>query len=151
MSRIASITGYTLAVMATPVVLATFIGMPFWAGQLVAVTGLKVSPWYSGGEVAQTIDHGQYHCLIHRPIFDGLICERSKGFVQVNWTPLESLPGKIAEDISLDGGDPDFHIELDTSAGAAKLDALNPRVLGLEGTYKLKKSWAVRVLLSNTK
>jgi len=150
MSKLTAITGYTLAVLAIPVVLATFIGMQFWAGKLVSATGLKVSPWYTGGEVLKKIDHGAYQTLIHRAVFDGLVCERSKGFVQVDWTPLTALPETIEEDIDYnDDGQADFHIELDAKTGQARLSALNSRILDLGGTFKLKKAWAIRVSLSN--
>jgi hypothetical protein len=150
MSKITSFIGYTLAIMATPLVLATFIGMPFWAGKLVSTTGLKVSPWYSGGNVVRIVDHGAYQTLIHQTVFDGLICERSKGFVQVDWTPLTALPETIEEDIDYnDDGQADFHIQLDAKTGQARLSAFNPRILGLGGTFKLKKAWAIRVSLSN--
>jgi hypothetical protein len=150
MSKLTAIAGYTLAVLAMVVVLATFIGMNFWADKLVAVTGLKVSPWFTGGEVVRTIDHGSYQTRIHRAVFDGLVSEYSQGFIQVDWTPLEALPATIDEVIDInDDGQQVFRIELDTRSGLANLTASNHQVLGLKGTYKLKKAWAVRVLLSN--
>jgi hypothetical protein len=151
MSKLTAIVGYTLAFLMLPVVLATFIGMPYFAEKLVLATDLKVSPWFSGGEVVRTIDHGTYQTLIHRKVFDGLVCERSKGFAQVDWTPLDALPSTIDEQIDLDGdGQADFRIELDTQTGKANLTASSSRVLGLERSYLLKKAWAVRVSLSNT-
>jgi hypothetical protein len=150
MSKSTTIAGYTIAALATPLVLATFIGLPFWAGKLVSATGLKVSPLYTGGEVLRTVDHETYKTLIHKPVFDGLLCPRSKGFIQVDWTPMDSLPATIDETIDIYGnGQTDFHIELDSKTGAVKLTPSNSQILGLQGTYKLKKSWTVRVSLKN--
>lgn len=91
MTRLKTLLCYTWALMAIPIILATFMGMNFWAEKLVAITGLEVSPWYTGGQVAHTVKHNQHHTLIHRPVFDGLIKERRKGFVQIKWEPNESV------------------------------------------------------------
>ena len=45
MNRVRAALGYLLAALALPIVLATFVGMGRWERGLVAVTGLRVSPW----------------------------------------------------------------------------------------------------------
>ena len=90
MSRIKAYLAYSWAALAVPLVLVTFMGMQPLAGKLVAVTGLRVHPIYTGGEIARTIDHGQYQTLIHRPVFDGLIGQRNTGFVQIKWQPKDA-------------------------------------------------------------
>jgi hypothetical protein len=150
MSKRTTIAGYTLAFLAVPLVLATFIGMSFWAGNLVSATGLKVSPWFSGGEVWRTVDRETYQTQIHKPVFDGLLSAQSKGFVQVDWTPADSLPEKIDEIIDVYGdGQAVFRVEFNTKTGDAVLTPSTSRILGLQGTYKLKKSWAIRVAMEN--
>ena len=56
MMRLRAIAGYTWAVLTIPLVLATFVGMNFWAKSLVNATGLKISPWFTGGEASTAPD-----------------------------------------------------------------------------------------------
>jgi len=140
--------GYTIAVLMVPLVLATLMGNGLWSQKLVAVTGLSVTPWYTGGEVVRKISHGQYETRIHRPVFDGLLWDSRRGFVQVDWTAAQTLPAKLEEDIDYDGdGITDFHVELSAQDVSAKLVPLGPGVRALEGTYKLKNGRAIRVQL----
>jgi len=143
--------GYAWAIMAFPIILATFIGNNFWAEKIAMGTGLKVSPWFTGGEVVQTIQHQHYRTLIHRPVFDGLIGERNRGFVQINWRAGDNeLPGLIDEAIDYNrDGKMDFRIKLNTKTGQAELLAPKPNVIGIEQVYKLKNERVVRVLLKN--
>jgi hypothetical protein len=148
MDRIRSLLGYTVAWLAVPMVMATFIGMNFWSYQLANITGVKVSPWYTGGEEIRTIQHGSYQTILHRPVFDGLLWEKKEGFIQINWKPLNVVPAKLDEEIDWNGeGKADFRIEWDTQSNVVKLSPFSPQVLGLEGYYRLKESLAIRVLL----
>ncbi len=150
MARIRAFLGYLVAAAAVPVLMAGFVGMNFWSRSLVAVTGMTVSPWFTGGEESRTIAHEGYRTVVHRPVFDALIGERRRGFVQVDWTPLASLPARIDEEIDYDGdGRADFRLALDTRTGETALETGDPLVLGLQGSYKLKEAWAVRVGLRN--
>ena len=51
MKRIRKFLVYVWALMAVPILLATFIGNNVWARKLVNFTGLKVSPLYTGMRV----------------------------------------------------------------------------------------------------
>lgn len=148
MSRLKSVLGYTIAVLALFITLATFIGMDSFGRKLVSVTGIKVSPWMIGGEVVRVIEHGGYQTVIHRPVFDGLIGERKEGMLQIDWTPRQGLPSRIDELIDFDqDGKEDFHIILDPESNKADLEAINPRVISIEGCYTLKDGRAARLLL----
>jgi hypothetical protein len=150
MSRLKAFGGYALAALAVPILLATFMGMPNWAGLLVSVTGVTVSPWFSGGDVAQVVSHGDYEMHIHRPVFQALIGERREGFVQVDWTPLANLPARLVEEVDVNGdGQADFRVELDTRSHQAVLMPRASWVIGLQGTYRLKEAEAIRVALRN--
>lgn len=151
MSCLRSMIGYLWALLALPIILATFIGGDFWAEKLVASTGLKVSPWFTGGEVRMTVNHEQYRTLIHQAVFDGLIRQRKQGFIQINWQPVTgTLPGEIDEIIDYDrDGVADFQIQLHTQKDQAELIAKKPYVLGIQPVYKLENERAVRVLLKN--
>ncbi len=144
--------GYTWAALCLVLVLATFVGLGSWERALAKRTGLHVSPRFSGGEVQQTIDHGSYKTLLHRPVFDGLVSERDEGFVQIDWFPRErqSLPAVLEEDFDIDGdGASEIGIHLDTAAGEAKTLGQAPWVLGLDPLIAVDSERILRVRLRN--
>jgi hypothetical protein len=150
MSRLKSALALALAALATPVVLATFMGIGSWSKALAEATGVVISPWYTGGEVARTVPHDGYRALVRRPVFDGLIGPRAEGFVQVEWSPGEgmALPAALREEVDAEGdGRIDFVVVLNTAANRATVQALSGTVLGLERVYDLGAERAVRVRL----
>ncbi len=149
MTRLTAVFGYLWAFLMVPLVLAAFLGMPVWSHALVAATGLKVSPRFSGGDVVHEIDHGTYRTRIHRPVFDGLLGERSLGFVQIDWTSDGALPHRIDEEIDLGDRGACIHVGLDTAAHSAEVTGLAEPVLGLAGVYGLHHGVAVRIKLRN--
>jgi hypothetical protein len=151
MSRVRAVLGYSWALLALPIILATFIGNGFWAEKLVAATGLKVSPWFTGGEVVQTIDHLEYQTIIHRPVFDGLIWQRGQGFVQIDWQPQAGvLPGGVDETIDYDrDGTEDFRIQLNTETNRAKLIASKSYIIGIEHIYSVENERIIRIGIKN--
>ena len=148
MKTIKGILGYSWAFLAVFIVLATFMGNDYFSEQLASATGVTISPWFSGGEVVQTVDHGAYTTYLHRPVFDALIGEKSKGFIQLKWEPYAGLPPVIREQIDYnDDNRDDFSITLNTQTGDTTLTAHSPTVLSIGGSYRLKKGWAMRVML----
>jgi hypothetical protein len=148
MKTLKGILGYIWAFLAIFIVLATFMGNDFFSEQLASATGITVSPWFSGGEVVRTVDHGTYKTYLHRPVFDALIGEKREGFMQLNWEPYAGLPPVIKEQIDYnDDNEKDFLITLNTHTGETTLTPQSPTVLSTEGPYRLKKGWAVRVRL----
>lgn len=148
MKNIKAFLGYTYAVLCIPILLAAFIGIGFWSSKLVEVTKVTINPRYTGGNVINTISHGDYNTLIHRTVFDGLFSDRKDGFVQINWSPLDSLPANITEEIDYDGdGKSDLKIALNTENCTAEIEPYNDQIVDLEGCYQLKDSIAVRVTL----
>jgi len=152
MRRLKLILGYTWAVLALPIVLATFIGMISWARGFANLTGLEISPWYSGGKSAHTVPHEGYVTTVNEPVFQGLFCETKRGFVQVKWTPGAgvSLPDRLTEAIDFDGdGSPDFSVGLKAGSSEAELEPLSPLVLSVREVLDLGKERAVRVNVLN--
>ena len=151
MKRFQIILGYGWAALTLPLLLAAFIQMPLWGRLLATSTGVKISPRFSGGEILRTLEHDGYETRVHRPVFDGLFCDRSRGFVQVDWMPRgprTQLPAQIDETIDYDGnGQPDFRVQLDIRGRSATVAPLSTNVLGLERSYHLAKGEIVRVLL----
>lgn len=149
MKRALSFLGYTWAVLCIFVAVATFLRLDQFAPALASITGIKVSPRYSGGEVKRIVEHDGYRTLIHRPVFDGLLSDRKSGFIQVNWEPAATLPPTLVEEVDYDGdGLADFLIRLDTRTGAAALVPHNGTVISVEGVYRLRNGYAVRVMLA---
>lgn len=152
MSKLKTFFGYTLATLGLPIVLATFVGQGFWMTNLVSATGLRISPWFTGDAVAQSVEHAGYETRIHKPVFMALIGERAAGFVQVDWAPPGRVPAQLTEEIDYNAdGTPDFRVELDTQTRQATLTPYSAQVIGLRGTYRLKDAWAVRVDVKNVK
>lgn len=150
MIKIKSFFCYTYAFICIPIILAGFIGMDFWGSTMVSKAGVTINPRLSGGKVINTISHNEYNTLIHKTVFDGLFSERKDGFVQIDWTPLNSLPEIIQEEIDYDGdGKNDFKIVLDTKNCSGEIKAYNSNVVSLEGCYKLKDAIVARIVLKN--
>jgi hypothetical protein len=148
MNKLKSFSGYTWAVAAIIIALATFFGYDYFSRMLAASTGITVNPVYSGGEIIRIIDHGNYLTSLHRPVFDALIGQTKKGFIQINWEPATGLPQIINEKIDYNGdGTDDFIVTLNTGTGETALTKNNSAVLDIEKSYHLRNGWAVRVLL----
>ena len=148
MQRLRTIMSYTLAFLATPLVMATFIGLGHWSKSLVASTGIKIYPRISGGEIVKTVDHPGYQTELHRTVFDGLFWDDKTGFIQIDWIPSRTAPRNIDEEIDYNqDGQMDFRIQLDTQTLQAKLVGYNSHVLDLGTVCKLKKGYAVRINL----
>jgi hypothetical protein len=132
------------------IVLATFVGLGVWEKALATGTGIHVSPRFTGGEVRQTIDHGTYRTMLHRPVFDGLVSERENGFVQIDWVPQEkiSLPALLEEEFDIDGnGSIDCSVRLE--GVKAKLLSRAPWVLDLEPVVEADAERILRIRLRN--
>jgi hypothetical protein len=150
MNKLKSLLAHTWVLLATPIVLATFVGMDHWGALLVKTTEVKISPWHVGGDVIRETEHPGYKTVLRRPVFDALIGQRSVGFTQVEWLPTQGdlLPARIEESVDYDGdGVVDFTVDVDTAANQAIVTARSPRVLGLDRIYKLERERVVRVRL----
>lgn len=149
-TKVKAVIGYTLAALAVPVVLAVFIGQNYLMNGLVTITGIKVSPWMTGGDVVQVIEHGAYKTSIHETVFGGLLGEKGEGLVQVDWTPAQDLPEIIEEEVDYDrDGKNDFKVQLNTKINQGQITSISPLVVSLEKTYLLKDGRAIRVWIKN--
>ena len=115
-------------------------------GQKIAATGLAISPVFSGGEIARTLDRKGYRVFLHRPVFDALLREKREGFVQIDWGPYEALPARLRESLDLDGdGKEETVIELDKAAPSVLLRTADCRVGPAEKPLIVEKARAVRL------
>ncbi len=152
MDKIKSFLGYFWAALGIPIVLVMLLGSNAWMN-LIAASGLEVSPWFTGGKVAHSASGTGWMTEIHEPVFQALIGERKTGFVQVNWKPLDGALTIVDEDVDYNAdGQPDFHIRWDVHNAEPELTALDDAMLGLDSFYRFKDgSAAVRVTLRNEK
>lgn len=115
-------------------------------GRALAATGLRISPVFSGGEIARTIDRKSYSIFIHRPVFDSLLREKKDGFVQIDWGPYEALREKLTEKLDLDGdGREESVLELDTAAPGVSLLSSDCRVGPAEAPLIVDKPRVIRL------
>lgn len=152
MPRMIKYLAYAWAFSAAPIVLVTFMGMGPLAKGFVAVTGLRVHPIYAGGEIARRIEHEGYQTLIHRPVFDGLVRERSTGFVQIEWRARDAgLPETIDEQIDFDSdGKADLRVRLKPGANAADIELLDGRIVSVDAPIRVPNGQIVRVNLKKS-
>jgi len=114
--------------------------------------GLKISPHFTGGEIAAAIDHGAYKTVVHRPVFDALFWQWPTGFVQVGWEPAGALPGKLREELDVFGsGARGFYVNLDTATGEASYEGQPEWVTAPPKAERLRDSWVIRVRVENPK
>lgn len=150
MNKTKTILVYAWAALGLPLALATFMGNEQFKGLFVRTTGLRVTPWATGGDVKKTIDHGVYQTRIRETVFQAFVGERAEGFVQVEWAPKDKIPPVIDEEIDYDAdGVNDFKLVWNTKTNEATLTPLADAVKGLQGKYALKESFAIRVDLKN--
>ncbi len=148
MRQIQSALGYTMAIGSIVVAFTTLVGIPYFSQVLVDETGITVSPWMNGGDVARTIDHGDYETAIHETVFQGLFSERRKGFVQIDWVKKIGLPAEITEDIDFDGDQTvDFSVRCDPENDQATVTPYNPCVHTEPETFVRENGFTIRVWL----
>ena len=146
MKYLKAILGYTVAVVTIFLAIVVFVANTELRRALMSTTGLSITPIYTGGEIVKTIDHGGYRTDIHEAVFAGLISERKKGFVQIDWVKKIKIPEEIVESIDFDNDNQmDFTINYDTVKNEASIDTNSPKVIGLEGVYRRKNGFTIRV------
>jgi hypothetical protein len=151
MNRLKSILGYIWAIMAIPIVLSTFINNGSWAKRLAETTGVEVSPWFTGGDIAGIQIHKEYRTEIHQPVLDGLLGERDEGFVQIDWVPEEKgLPPVIREEIDYNNdGSIDFSVVLNTRTNETSLKPYNDHIISVQSVLNADNKKVVRIRLKN--
>jgi hypothetical protein len=140
-----------MAVLSFFLMVGAFPSVGLLAEWVIRTTRLILSPNYTGCEVARTIDHGAYQAQVHRVVFDHtLIGERRKGFIQVDWGPVDDPRARIDEEVDADGdGHPDSRMDVNTANNETTLTPYASWVLDPEGTYRLENSLTIRVRLRN--
>ncbi len=150
MKTIRNIVIYTWAVLCMILIPVTFVRSTGFSEMLARLPFMKINPRHSGGEIGRVYEHNNLKITVNKPVFDALIGESRKGFVQVRFSPADSLPPFISDTIDFDNnGTPDLALAIDTKTGQSSLQPIDKNVLDLNISSKVKKDWVVRVNLLN--
>jgi hypothetical protein len=112
MKRITPILGYTAAGLT---IVAAVVGPLLLFGPLmaaVASAGLRVAPFYTGGEADHVIHKAGYQIVVNRPVTRRTLFSTDE-FVQITWKPAAALPAKVVDAVDLSGDGPDLVVGFD--------------------------------------
>jgi hypothetical protein len=150
MKKLMIFPAYLWAAICILLIPVTFIGNNGLAKHLARLPFMKINPVYSGGDLNYTTDHDGLVIMVNNPVFEALIGESRRGFVQVAFSCQPELPATIEEAIDYDkDGLDDFNVNIDTGSGETTLQPLNKDVLSLNTSSRVKDSWVIRVNLHN--
>lgn len=150
--KIKIVAGYLWAVFAVVLIALVFSRSEKAPGFLAELTGMRISPKFTGGEIKKTLARENYKIRVHKPVFPGLLGERNKGFVQIDFEPAEGFHlfgghGRLRETLEI-GGWGEFEIKLpEDEKGLVKIRQV---AAGIEYEKKIspyKSGWAFRIPL----
>jgi len=143
------VTGWLWAVLCALLAPAVFFSFEKTPQLLADITGMKISPRFSGGEAAETIAGTGYKAVVRRPVFDGLFSERKDGFIQIDFEPDGQFPPVIARKFSYNknGIVHGFTLTLDTAKPAASLSGGDSAILSVAAVARTRNAIIVRVAL----
>ena len=144
MKRVKIIAGICWAFICLILIMILFPGLDSFSSSAAKLPFMKINPNYSGGEVAHQMISAGCTLDIREPVFDGLLKERKKGFVQLDWRG--NLPDKLIDTIDYNSdGNPDFYILVDRSKSKTDMEPISNKVTGLNISTRTSYGWAVRV------
>jgi hypothetical protein len=144
MKKIKMIAGIFWAFLCLILILILFPGLNSLSGSAARLPFMKINPNYSGGEVAKQIVSGAYSIDIREPVFDGLIRERSYGFVQIDWRG--NIPDEIIDSVDYDLDNvADFRILIRKKENKSEISPFNDKVGTLLISTPTSYGWAIRV------
>lgn len=144
MKKIKIIAGITWALAGLLVIIVLFPGLNNFSASAAKLPFMKINPNYTGGEVMLQRVNANCTLDIRKPVFDGLLGERKKGFVQVDWRG--GVPENIADSIDYDlDGVSDFYIKIDRTLNKSEIEILNNKAIGFSVSAPTSYGWASRV------
>ncbi len=144
MKKIKIIAGITWALIGLLIILGLFPGLNHLSSSAAKLPFMKINPNFSGGEIVSQMITDNCTLNIRRPVFDGLIKEREKGFVQLDWRGI--VPENIDDTIDYNSdGIADFHIAVDRNKLLSDLDPVNPGVTKIVLSTPTSYGWSVRI------
>lgn len=150
MKNIFTIPAFIWAFICVLIIPVSFIGSDYFAQQLSYLPFMKVNPKYTGGEIARIYEQDSMIITVNKPVFPSLFGSGSKGFVQVKFSGVKTLPVLINQKIDYDNdGKADFFLNINTLTSDVKFETLSENVSALYISSKVKDSWIVRVSIMN--
>jgi hypothetical protein len=146
MKKIKFIAGITWAFAGLLIIMILFPGLTGFSKSLSHLPFMRINPNYSGGDIAFSDSVPGYRLDIRKPVFDGLLGERQKGFVQLDWSG--RIPEIISDTIDFDrDGKSDFLIAINTMESKTEIKPLDRRVESVNVSTATSYGWAVRINL----
>lgn len=144
MKKIKIIAGITWAIAGLLVIMALFPGLDSLSASAAKLPFMKINPNYTGGEVLHQLISESCTLDIRKPVFDGLLSERKKGFVQLDWRG--GVPEIIADTIDYDlDGVSDFYVSIDRKMNKSEIQMYNNKVIGFGVSTPTSYGWASRI------
>jgi hypothetical protein len=144
MKKVKIIAGICWAFLCLILILILFPGLNSFSGSVSRMSFMKINPRYSGGEVSGQIVAGSCTLDVRKPVFNGLLGERTSGFVQMDWRG--NVPEFIRDTIDYNNdGKKDFSILVNRKESKTYLESYNPKVKGVIISTPTSYGWAVRV------
>jgi hypothetical protein len=146
MKKIKMIAGIAWAFAGLLIIIILFPGLTGFSKSLGQLSFMKINPNYSGGDIAFSDTVPGYRLDIRKPVFDGLLGDRKKGFVQLDWRG--RIPEIISDTIDFNrDGVSDFVIDINTRESKTGFDPLDRRVESVNVSTATSYGWAVRINL----
>lgn len=146
MKKIKIIAGIGWAFLCLILIIMLFPGLNNLSVSASKLPFMKINPRYTGGEIANQMITESCTLNIRKPVFNGLLKERNRGFVQIDWRG--NIPDKIVDTIDYDLDKiPDFCIFIDRDLSKTVLDPFNSKVRDISISTPTSYGWAVRVEL----
>jgi hypothetical protein len=144
MKRVKIIAGICWAFLCLILIMILFPGLNSFSSSAAKLPFMKINPNYTGGEVAHQMISAGCTLDIRRPVFDGLLKDRKKGFVQLDWRG--NLPDKLIDTIDYNSdGTPDFYILVDRNQSKTDIEPISDKIRGVTISTSTSYGWAVRV------
>jgi hypothetical protein len=144
MNKIKMTAGIIWALICLLLMIILYFGLGNFSAGMARLPFMKINPNFTGGEIAQQRIMDCCTLMIRKPVFDGLLGERRKGFIQMDWR------GKIPEiindtiDYNMDKS-PDFVIAINRSESSVNLVPLSPKVRDVAISIETSYGWSARV------
>lgn len=146
MKKIKIILGISWATLCLVLIIILFPGLNSFSGKVAGLPFMKINPNMTGGAPAREIVSANCTIVVRKPVFDGLIGERKKGFVQIDWRG--ELPQVLNDTIDYNSdGINDFTVNIIRETGATVLNPLSDKVEGTSVSTPTSYGWCLRAKL----
>jgi hypothetical protein len=150
MKRVISIIAIVWAFFCTVLILVVVINGPQLAQASAKLPFMKINPLFTGGELNYTVTKHSLVIAINKPVFEALIGKSKTGFVQVKFSGSRKALQLIEQEIDYDlDTKADFRLKINTLKNKTEFISLNPNVISVIVSSKVKNNWIVRIKVIN--